>query len=62
MNECPRGCPDLECIPCDWYGNFPIVYFFPDLNRTTLRIFKEYQRPDGETAFELGPWVICPTS
>ena len=43
-------------------GNFPIVYFFPDLNRTTLRIFKEYQRPDGETAFELGPWVICPTS
>jgi uncharacterized protein (DUF608 family) len=54
LNESPRGCPDLACIPCDWYGNLPVVYFFPELARTTLRAFKEYQRTNGETAFWLG--------
>jgi len=22
LNESPRGCPQIACIPCDWYGNF----------------------------------------
>ena len=37
MNECPRGCPQIECIPCSFYGNQPVVYFFPQLALSTLR-------------------------
>ena len=54
LNESPRGCPDLACIPCDWYGNLPIVFFHPQLARTTLRAFKAYQKDDGEIPFLLG--------
>ena len=31
MNESPRECPQMECIPCSFYGNIPVVYFFPEL-------------------------------
>jgi uncharacterized protein (DUF608 family) len=54
LNESSRGCPHLECIPCSFYGNMPVVYFFPELAVSTLRAFKEYQRDDGNIAFELG--------
>ena len=54
MNESPRGCPHISCIPCDWYGNLPTVFFYPDLARTTLRGFKHYQREDGEIPFAIG--------
>jgi uncharacterized protein (DUF608 family) len=54
MNESPRGCPQISCIPCDWYGNLPIVFFFPELNRANLRLFKEYQKEDGEIPFAIG--------
>jgi uncharacterized protein (DUF608 family) len=53
MNECPRGCPQIECIPCSFYGNFPLVYFFPRLALSTLRAYKSYQFPDGQV-----PWVF----
>jgi uncharacterized protein (DUF608 family) len=54
LNESPRGCPHMACIPCDFYGNLPVVYFFPELAESTLRAFREYQRDDGNVAFELG--------
>ena len=54
LNESPRGCPQIACIPCDWYGNLPVVYFFPELAWTTLRAFKQYQREDGEVPFSIG--------
>ena len=54
LNESPRGCPHMACIPCDWYGNLPIVYFFPELALSTLQTFKEYQRENGEIPFALG--------
>ncbi len=54
MNESSRGCPHTSCIPCDWYGGLPITYFFPELARSTLRAFKQYQRLDGEIPFALG--------
>lgn len=55
MIECPRACPQIECIPCSWYGNMPIVYFFPKLARTTLRGYKQYSRPkDGAPPFRFG--------
>jgi uncharacterized protein (DUF608 family) len=53
MNECPRECPQIECIPCSFYGNIPLVYFFPELALSTLRGYKAYQFPDGAA-----PWVF----
>ena len=53
MNESPRWCPQIECIPCGFYGNLPIVYFFPELALSTLRGYKAYQYPSGAA-----PWVF----
>jgi uncharacterized protein (DUF608 family) len=53
MSECPRECPQIECIPCSFYGNVPLVYFFPDLALSTLRGYKAYQYPNGAP-----PWVF----
>jgi non-lysosomal glucosylceramidase len=53
MNESPRECPQIECIPCSFYGNIPLVYFFPELARSTLRGYKGYQYPDGAP-----PWIF----
>ena len=55
MNESPRGCSHIECIPCTYYGGLPITYFFPDLNRTTLRAYAYMQAKDGAIPFDLGP-------
>ena len=54
LNESPRGCPHMACIPCDWYGNLPIVFFFPELAWSNLKAFKQYQREDGEIPFAIG--------
>jgi len=54
LDESPRGCPHMACIPCDWYGTLPITFFFPELARSTLRAFTQYQKPDGEIPFALG--------
>ena len=53
MNECPRGCPQIECIPCSFYGNQPLVYFFPELALSTCRGYKGYQFADGAP-----PWIF----
>jgi uncharacterized protein (DUF608 family) len=53
MNECPRGCPQIECIPCSFYGNQPLVYFFPRLALSTLRGYAGYQYDDGAP-----PWIF----
>lgn len=53
MNECPRGCPQIECIPCSFYGNIPVVYFFPPLALSTLRGYKGYMYPEGAV-----PWIF----
>jgi non-lysosomal glucosylceramidase len=53
MNEAPRTCPQIECIPCSFYGNLPLVYFFPETALSTLRGYKAYQYPTGAA-----PWVF----
>ena len=58
LNESPRGCPQIECIPCSWYGNLPIVYFFPELAWSTLKGYKQYQREDGAAPFLIGRWGL----
>ena len=60
MNESPRSCPHFSCIPCDWYGGFPVGFFYPDLMRTTLRAFKAYQLETGEIPFSLGRIAALP--
>jgi uncharacterized protein (DUF608 family) len=54
MNECPRGCPQIECIPCSFYGSQPLVYFFPELALSTLRGYKGYQYGDGAAVWVFG--------
>jgi uncharacterized protein (DUF608 family) len=53
LNESPRACPQMECIPCSFYGSLPLVYFFPELQLSTIRAYKNYQAPDG-----CPPWII----
>jgi uncharacterized protein (DUF608 family) len=53
MNESPRGCPQIECSPCSWLGNIPLVYFFPELALSTLRGYKKYQDNEG-----CPPWIF----
>ena len=53
LNECPRGCPQIECIPCSFYGNLPVVYFFPECALSTLYGYKNYQFEDGRP-----PWIF----
>jgi len=54
MNECPRGCPQIECLPCSFYGSLPIAYLFPDLELSTLRGYKGYQYEDGAPTWVFG--------
>ena len=54
MNECPRECPQIECIPCSFYGNVPVVYFFPELALSTLRGYKAYQFKNGAPTWVFG--------
>jgi uncharacterized protein (DUF608 family) len=53
MLESPRECPQIECLPCSFYGNIPLVYFFPKLALSSLRGYKGYQYPEGTA-----PWVF----
>ncbi|MBI4585613.1 MAG: hypothetical protein HY717_16485 [Planctomycetes bacterium] len=55
MVESTRIMQQLECIPCSWYGNIPIVYFFPELGWSTLKGYKQGQRADGAAPFVFGP-------
>ncbi|MBI3117384.1 MAG: hypothetical protein HYZ00_01780, partial [Candidatus Hydrogenedentes bacterium] len=54
MNECPRGCPQIECIPCSFYGSLPLAYFFPEIELSTLRGYKGYQFEDGAPTWIFG--------
>ncbi|MHB9036388.1 MAG: GH116 family glycosyl-hydrolase [Armatimonadota bacterium] len=53
MIECPRACAQIECIPCSFYGNQPLVYLFPELALSTLRGYNNYQFPEGAA-----PWIF----
>ena len=53
--ESPRGDPDLNVTACDWYGNIPVVYFYPELALSALRMYKRFQREkDGAAPFWVG--------
>jgi uncharacterized protein (DUF608 family) len=54
MNECPRSCPQIECLPCSFYGSLPLAYFFPELQLSTIRAYKGYQFPSGMPTWIFG--------
>jgi uncharacterized protein (DUF608 family) len=62
MNEDPRHCPQIECLPCSFYGNYPLVLFFPQLALSTLRGYKAYQFDNGEATWVFGGVTARPPS
>jgi uncharacterized protein (DUF608 family) len=51
LNECPRTCAVVGCVASNYYGDLPVTYFFPDLDRQILRGYVAYMRPDGAVPF-----------
>lgn len=55
MIECPRTCSIVGCTASNYYGDLPIAYFFPELERQILRGYAAYLRPDGAIPFLYPP-------
>lgn len=53
-NESHTGCPITETIVCRIHGHFPALFFFPELEKTTLEAFRHFQISDGEIPFSFG--------
>ena len=53
-SESHTGCPITETMVCRMHGHMPIMFFYPDLERTTLEAFKHFQISDGEIPFSYG--------
>lgn len=53
-NESHTGCPITETMVCRMHGHFPTLFFFPDLEASTLDAFRHFQISDGEIPFSYG--------
>jgi len=53
-NESHTGCPITETMVCRMHGHFPALFFFPELEESTLNAFRHFQISDGEIAFSYG--------
>ena len=53
-SESHTGCPITETMVCRMHGHMPILFFYPELERTTLEAFKHFQISDGEIPFSYG--------
>lgn len=53
-NESHTGCPITETMVCRMHGHFPLLLFFPELEKTTLKAFQHFQISDGEIPFSFG--------
>jgi len=53
-NESHTGCPITETMVCRMHGHFPALFFFPELEFTTLNAFRHFQIADGEIPFSYG--------
>jgi uncharacterized protein (DUF608 family) len=53
-SESHTGCPIVETMVCRMHGHFPLLFFFPELEATTLEAFRHYQLGDGEIPFGFG--------
>lgn len=53
-SESHTGCPIVETMVCRVHGHFPLLFFFPELEATTLDAFRHFQVSDGEVPFCFG--------
>jgi uncharacterized protein (DUF608 family) len=53
-SESHTGCPIVETMVCRIHGHFPLLFFFPELEATTLDAFRHFQVSDGEIPFCFG--------
>jgi uncharacterized protein (DUF608 family) len=53
-SESHTGCPITETMVCRMHGHFPTLFFFPELEQTTLDAFRHFQIQDGEIPFSYG--------
>jgi len=53
-SESFTGCPITETMVCRMHGHFPALFFFPELEHSTLTAFKHFQIRDGEIPFCFG--------
>ncbi len=54
VNESFSTCAVTETMPCRYFGHWPALWFFPDLELNTLRAIQHFQLRDGEPPFCLG--------
>ncbi|MFQ6079739.1 MAG: GH116 family glycosyl-hydrolase, partial [Thermodesulfobacteriota bacterium] len=50
-SESFTGCPITETMVCRMHGHLPTLFFFPELEYSTLYAFKHFQITDGEIPF-----------
>ncbi len=53
-SESHTGCPIVETMVCRMHGHFPLLFFFPELEATTLDAFRHFQVSNGEIPFSFG--------
>lgn len=53
-SESHTGCPIVETMVCRMHGHFPLLFFFPELEATTLEAFRHFQIVNGEVPFSFG--------
>ncbi|MCD6220072.1 hypothetical protein J7K43_06790 [Candidatus Calescamantes bacterium] len=53
-SESFTGCPITETMVCRIHGHFPLLFFFPELEYSTLYGFKHFQISNGEIPFSFG--------
>jgi len=53
-SESFTGCPITETVVCRFHGHFPMLFFFPELEFSTLNGFAHYQLKTGEIPFSFG--------
>ena len=53
-NESHTDCPITETMVCRMHGHFPALFFFPELEESTLEAFRHFQISDGEIPFTFG--------
>ncbi|MDD5439194.1 MAG: GH116 family glycosyl hydrolase [Candidatus Omnitrophica bacterium] len=62
MYENPVKWPLMDSLDVRYYGTVPLLLYFPDLEKNTMRLFRDRQRPDGRIVHDLGRGQIeCPS-
>lgn len=54
VNESFATCAVCDTMPCRFFGHWPALFFFPELERTTLEAIRHFQLRGGEPPFCMG--------